>query len=142
MGNQISGNHHTNFEDVQYAVDHAPGYLLINTLSENEQSCLIKNTIHANNEEGMINHQLQARNTRAPIIVYGKHANDRGVVKKYEQLVKMGFSKVYIYQGGLFEWLLLQDIYGADEFPTTASEIDILKYKPGRALHNHLLEYA
>ena len=117
MGNQISGNHHTNFEDVQYAVDHAPGYLLINTLSENEQSCLIKNTIHANNEEGMINHQLQARNTRAPIIVY-------------------------IYQGGLFEWLLLQDIYGADEFPTTASEIDILKYKPGRALHNHLLEYA
>ena len=29
----------------------------------------------------------------------------------------------------MFEWLLLQDIYGDDEFPTTTKELDILKYK-------------
>jgi hypothetical protein len=36
---------------------------------------------------------------------------------------------LYVYIGGLFEWLLLQDIYGDEEFPTTAKIIDILKYK-------------
>jgi len=51
------------------------------------------------------------------------------VYKKYDQLVKLGFSNVFIYLGGLFEWLMLQDIYGYDEFPTTKKELDILKYK-------------
>ena len=32
--------------------------------------------------------------------------------------------------GGIFEWLLLQDIYGDDQFKTTSRELDILKYKP------------
>ena len=53
---------------------------------------------------------------------------------KYTQLVNLGFVNVYIYPGGLFEWLCLQDIYGDDEFPTTNKELDILKYKPARLL--------
>ena len=44
--------------------------------------------------------------------------------------MSLGFYNVYLYNGGLFEWLLLQDIYGFDEFPTTKKELDILKYKP------------
>ena len=36
---------------------------------------------------------------------------------------------VYIYPGGLFEWLLLQDIYGSEDFPTTIVERDHLKFK-------------
>jgi len=39
-----------------------------------------------------------------------------------------------MYTGGLFEWLLLQDIYGKTEFPTTTNIIDLLKYKPMREL--------
>jgi len=39
----------------------------------------------------------------------------------------------------LFEWLLLQDIYGSEEFPTTSHELDILKYKPMSAFNNLLL---
>jgi len=39
---------------------------------------------------------------------------------------------VYMYCGGMFEWLLLQDIYGANEFPTTARQMDILKYRPAK----------
>jgi hypothetical protein len=51
----------------------------------------------------------------------------------------MGFVNVYLYPGGLFEWLLLQDIYGDDEFPTTIKELDILKYKPDNIINNFLL---
>jgi hypothetical protein len=75
------------------------------------------------------------------IIVYGKNSNDITILHKYEQLVKLGFTNVYIYTGGLFEWLMLQDIYGTTEFPTTKRELDILKYKPNKVLNVHLLEY-
>ena len=46
----------------------------------------------------------------------------------------IGFKNVFIYNGGLFEWLLLQDIYGEDNFPTTKHILDILKYKPNNIL--------
>ncbi len=57
------------------------------------------------------------------------NSSDDSVVKKYNQLYKLGFKNVYIYIGGLFEWLLLQDIYGEEEFPTTNKILDILQYK-------------
>jgi len=66
------------------------------------------------------------------IIIYGKNANDNKSLEKYKQLISLGFVNVYIYCGGLFEWLLLQDIYGEDEFPTTKKELDIIKYKPSK----------
>ena len=46
----------------------------------------------------------------------------------------LGFQNVYLYMGGMFEWLLLQDIYGIDEFPTTNKFLDILYYKPNAIL--------
>jgi len=63
------------------------------------------------------------------IIVYGKNANDDAVHKKYQQLMGLGFKNVRVYPGGMFEWLLLQDIYGTTSFPTTSRELDILKFK-------------
>ena len=51
------------------------------------------------------------------------------MVEKYNQLNALGFFNVYIYPGGLFEWLCLQDIYGFDDFPTTKIERDHLKFK-------------
>ena len=53
---------------------------------------------------------------------------------------KLGLKNIYIYSGGLFEWLLLQDIYGEDEFPTTSKELDILKFKPVKYFNNLLLK--
>jgi hypothetical protein len=53
----------------------------------------------------------------------------RRLTRRRQELVQLGFYQVYIYTGGLFEWMLLQDIYGADDFPTTKKELDILKYK-------------
>ena len=41
----------------------------------------------------------------------------------------------------MFEWLMLQDIYGKDLFPTTKKEVDLLKYKSKQLLNIGLLEY-
>lgn len=62
------------------------------------------------------------------IIVYGKNTTDDSAEKKYKQLSGLGFGEIYIYSGGMFEWMLLQDIYGADEFPTTKKVLDILRF--------------
>ena len=71
---------------------------------------------------------------KTKIIIYGLNSNDEKVYSKYEQLVKLGAKHVYIYNGGMFEWLLLQDVYGRELFPTTLRELDILKYKPRKVL--------
>ena len=75
------------------------------------------------------------------IVIYGKNSNDEKLYNKYNQLISLGFYNVYVYPGGLFEWLMLQDIYGEKEFPTTKKELDILKYKPNKVLNVSLLEY-
>jgi len=101
-------------------------------LPTNVQDCLIKNTISYEKEEQIIN-DLLLRNDllqHTNIVIYGKNTTDSSVDKKYQQLFSLGFSSVYIYSGGLFEWMLLQDIYGEDEFPTSNKILDILKYKP------------
>ena len=53
------------------------------------------------------------------IIIYGKNSIDITAENKYNQIKSLGFINVLLYSGGLFEWLLLQDIYGKDEFSTT-----------------------
>ena len=133
------GNNQTiqkiNFEDVQVAYKNPEIYLLINTLSDIEQGCLIPNTVNALQEEQIINKYVRS-NKSVRIIIYGRNSNDEKIYKKYQQLVGLGFSNVYAYIGGLFEWLLLQDIYGSDEFPTTTVQRDILKYKSSELLEN------
>lgn len=68
------------------------------------------------------------------IVIYGKNANDDKIYTKYQQLLNLGFYQIYVYTGGIFEWLLLQDIYGPNEFPTTKKELDLLKFKPKKLL--------
>ena len=128
MGNQ-SSIQRLNFEDIQESIKNKNNYIIINTLSNNSQDCLIPNTILSKNEETIINNML-SNNTNIKIIIYGKNANDMTIYDKYEQLIKLGFRNVYIYPGGMFEWLCLQDIYSEELFPTTKKELDILKYKP------------
>ena len=138
MGNEVSTKK-VNFEDIQYLFKNNKPYLLINTLDSNEQDILIKNTIPISNEEKIINDMIY-KNNNIHIIVYDKNANAPNLMTKYTQLVNLGFINVYIYPGGLFEWLCLQDIYGFDNFPTTKKDviIDILKFK-GKSVFNTLL---
>jgi hypothetical protein len=141
MGNKVSTSIKINYEDIQYVLKNPEGHLLINTLSETEQECLISNTINIKNEENIINSCIKNVRKDIKIIIYGKNCNDEKTVDKYNQLTSLGFYNVYIYVGGLFEWLMLQDIYGEKEFPTTTKELDILKYKPYKVLNIPLLEY-
>ena len=130
-----------NYEDVQHVIKNTEIYILINTLSESEQDCLIPHTININNEEIIINKFIKTGNKQIKIIVYGRNCNDEKIYIKYNQLSSLGFQNVFIYTGGIFEWLMLQDIYGEKEFPTTKKELNILKYKPTKIFGVQLLEY-
>jgi len=126
-----------NYEDVKLSINNS-NYLLINTLPNHEQNCLIYKTIHFASEEQIIN-DLVNNNKSHNIIIYGKNCNDDSVYKKYNQFIDLGFTNVYLYLGGLFEWLLLQDIYGKDMFKTTSNELDIIKYKSNSILDKKLI---
>ena len=128
-----------NFEDIQYSFKNKNNYLLINTLNSDEQDCLIINTISIKNEEKIINECL-SNNININIIIYDKNANAPNLMKKHDQLVGLGFTNVYIYPGGLFEWLCLQDIYGFNVFPTTKKELDILKFKAKSVFNTFLIK--
>jgi hypothetical protein len=140
MGNSQSSQK-INYEDVQYVIKNSELHILINTLNESEQVCLIPNTININKEVELINQFIKIGNKQVKIIIYGRNCNDEKIYTKYSQLNSLGFYNIYIYPGGLFEWLMLQDIYGEKEFPTTKKELDILKYKPNKILNIHRLEY-
>lgn len=130
MGNTNSINR-VNFEFVKNNINNNE-YTIINTLKNDEQDILIKNTISTNDEEREINYFLK-NNKNKKILIYGINSCDERLVYKYNQLSKLGFINIYIYIGGLFEWLLLAEIYGYDEFEIINTNnykiIDILKYK-------------
>ena len=137
MGN-VQSMRKINFEDMQTATKNPEVYLIINTLSATEQQCLIKSTVSLEQEEAIINKYIK-ENKSIKIIIYGKNSHDELVHKKYQQLTTLGFQNVYAYTGGLFEWLLLQDIYGPESFPTSKKELDLLKFKPAPLLNISLL---
>lgn len=137
MGNQVSLVPKVSYEDIQMVVYrniHVPhSTLIINTLPSNLQHCLIKTTVDIRIEEKLINMCL-VKNPHVMIIIYGKNSNDVTILHKYEQLVKLGFTNVHIYTGGIFEWMLLHEIYGKELFKITRYEIDILRYRPKSVL--------
>jgi hypothetical protein len=130
MGN-TSSIKKINCEDMQKACKNTDNYVIINTLEPHMQKCLIYNTMSIEREEEIIN-SIVKKLSNKNIIIYGRNSNDEKVYKKYEQLIALGCKNVFIYVGGMFEWLLLQDIYGSELFPTTSKELDILKYKSQR----------
>jgi hypothetical protein len=122
---------HHEYSNSNYHATSLHSRLLINTLPPGMQGCLIPGTMPIDEEELAMNTMLSSPDGKnREIIVYGKNANDDTVYKKYQQLMGLGFRNVCVYPGGMFEWLLLQDIYGAGSFPTTSKELDLLKYKP------------
>ena len=142
-----------NFEDVQSVIANRGGgisiggtsaahtvtYLIISTLKSEFLNCVISGTVPAAQEEARINDILSGNTVNGDtitIIVYGLHATDETAYAKYEQLLKHGITRVCVYVGGMFEWLLLQDVYGADLFPTSGKKeaADIIKYRPQRSI--------
>ena len=138
------GNSHSiqkiGFEDIQYVISNKlqSSYIIISTLQHTDENCLLPCTINSSQEEDLIN-KLILQNRKINIIIYGKNSCDDTVVKRYYQLLNIGFYNVFVYQGGMFEWLALQDIYGTTEFQTTTKQVDILKYKPHKTFGIEML---
>lgn len=108
-------------------------WLLISTLPDtiDGQKCLLKGTLECSKEEPMMNTIIESKRQRSVcVIVYGRNHMDESVNKKWKQIRSMGFTRSYKYTGGMFEWLLLQDVYGRDNFPTTSLAADILEFEP------------
>lgn len=121
------------FEDIKFAIKHPNSHILINTLSLDFQNNLIKNTIPASMEESTMNRMIEEYEmSKMKIIIYGRNTTDESAEKKATQISNLGFAYVFLYCGGMFEWLLLQDIYGFSEFPTTMNNktVDLLLYRP------------
>ena len=102
-------------------------YTLISTLDEND--CCIKETLSPKEEIEFINNCISTNNQKK-IIIYGKNYLDKSIYEQYKKLNSLGFDNVYLYPGGIFEWLLLQETFGEDMFETNFIENDILKYRP------------
>jgi len=130
MGNVYSSFSSYPFDIIQNKITCNNDFVLISTLPENQQHCLIKHTIHANKETDFMN-QLLNKDKKKEIVIYGRNHRDLKVIEKYNQLKKLGFINVYIYFGGLFEWLLLHIAYKEINFPIdgTFNECDLLNYK-------------
>ena len=132
MGNILSTNNLSNislinFEMLIDTIKNQNG-LIISTLDNNNQKCLIKSTIPSDKESNLLNSYL-LKNKNIKIIIYGKNGSDITIINKYLQLINLGFTNVHVYTGGIFEWLLLQEVYGNEDFSMTSNELDILKYK-------------
>lgn len=138
MGNSLSISK-LNYEDIQSTIN-SKSTLLINTLDSNRQQCLIKGSLTADNEVSILNSFLNNTEVDVRIIIYGENSTDDSIIKKFRQLTSLGFTNIHVYAGGLFEWLLLQDIYGDELFPTTQKERDILKFKGKKVLGIKLIK--
>ena len=121
-----------NFEVVKAAgirkmpLDQPP--YLVSTLAPSDQACLIARTLAPEREVSVLNGCMSGGSTDAEVIVYGRDCSDASADKKAAQLAGLGFRNVSVYGGGMFEWLLLQEIYGTAHFPTRGKERDLLKY--------------
>lgn len=125
MGNTVQAT--ANYDDVRHSQ-----CLLIHTMED--ESILIDRTLTIEKETAKINSLLADHNYDIHIIIYGKNVDDyEALVQKRVQLLKLGFRNVWFYPGGLFEWILLRDVYGTRQFPTTVDAKDLIKYRPKSA---------
>lgn len=124
----------SSYEDVLTSINHPGTALLMNTLAVPNQECLIARTLPALQEELSLNGLLDRGETGTKIIIYGRNCVDKTPYRKIEQLVRLGFSNITVYPGGMLEWLLLQDAFGEKTFVTTTKCADIMTFGPAASV--------
>jgi hypothetical protein len=127
MGNAESQIKTVNFDNIKEG-----SMILIHVMDETDQNILIKGTLTIENEIKMLNSLLSASKQGSIwVVIYGRNTDDfPKVMKRYKQLCDLGFD-AFVYIGGLFEWLVLGELYGLNEFPLTKNDaVDILKFAP------------
>lgn len=107
-----------NIEEMQTILKTPEKYIIIHTLMYEYQDCILPGTVPDTREESVINEMLTRIDIPdKPIVIYGKNARDETVEKKAKQLKSLGIHDISVYYGGMFEWLLLNEVYGYTEFP-------------------------
>ena len=116
MGNSTSSAL-VNYEKIQQSK--ANNNVLIHIM-EDDQKLMILGSLTAYTETTKVNDMISRNEYETEIMIYGRNDHDYDkLITKHKQLKSLGFKHVYIYLGGMFELLLLQDVYGFKEFPTT-----------------------
>ena len=126
-----------NPEEMQTILKTPEKYIIIHTLTSEYQDYVIPGTVQDTREESVINEMLTRIDIPdKPIVIYGKNARDETLVTKANQLKSLGIHDISVYSGGMFEWLLLNEVYGPTEFPvkvqtdqTNTKIHDIWKYR-------------
>jgi hypothetical protein len=134
FGNWGQKQYKIGFEEMHRAIRSPRDYCVIHTMPVGEQDCLVLGTVKAEEEVSRIDGILEktgSSSSATKIVVYGRNNVDETVEKKYRQLIGLGLTEVYVYVGGMFEWVLLQELYGEDNFPTVGRCKDLLRFKPG-----------
>ena len=93
MGNKVSIRK-IGFEDVKYLLNKGTRFIIINTLDERDQACLIKGTISPTEEISIINKAIS--NPTLHIVIYGRNYTDESIYKKYEKLLSLGLI-IFLY---------------------------------------------
>ncbi len=142
MGATQSKNMYVTYCTIQQAIK--LGKTIIHIMNIGDETILIKGTLTAEQEVQRINTWINdiEHTANNDIFIYGYSDSDfNKLLQRQKQLNGLGFKRVYIYLGGMFEWLLLRDVYSADEFPVDGlikgAALDILRYnKPVAAIEN------
>ncbi len=131
MGTTQSSIDFANYSTIQNAI--RSGKTIIHIMNVSDETILIKGTLPANKEVEQINNWILNNAFENEIYIYGySNADFNKLLQRQKQLLGLGFKHVYIYFGGMFEWLLLRDVFGETEFQldgvVTGAVVDILKY--------------
>ena len=94
MGNKVSIRK-IGFEDVKYLLNKGNRFIIINTLDEKDQNCLIKGTVSPSEEVSIINKAIT--HPTLYIVIYGKNNTDESIYRKYEKLLSLGFNNIFVY---------------------------------------------
>lgn len=63
------------------------------------------------------------------VVFYGLNSTDSAPLHRWNNATQLGLENAHVYCGGMFEWLILGELYGNDMFPVTSIQDDLLKFK-------------
>ena len=92
--NSINSIKKYNFEDLRTVILNKDN-LIINTLAEDNQECLIKGTIDIKKEASILNDCLGKAKGKL-IVIYGMNNNDEKIFIQYKKLIILMFMKYMI----------------------------------------------
>jgi hypothetical protein len=103
-----------------YISDSATEIILLATPEVDTKGWRIAGTLPPETEEREVNRVIQAFNAsginpKEKIVYYGLNAVDKSPDQQVAKLASHGIAGS-VYRGGMFEWLLLREVFGADAY--------------------------